>query len=50
MLDMLEGPARSVALGAEARERMRAEHSLERCALAYLELFERLVSEGRSSR
>jgi glycosyltransferase involved in cell wall biosynthesis len=50
MLDMLERPARAVALGAEARERMRAEHSLERCALAYLELFERLVSEGRSSR
>jgi glycosyltransferase involved in cell wall biosynthesis len=50
MLGLLEQPARAVALGAEARERMRAEHSLTRCAVAYLELFERLQTGGRSSR
>lgn len=42
LLALLEKPAKAVSLGAEARERMRAERSLEKCVAAYLDLFERL--------
>ena len=40
IIELLENPARGVGLGAAARERMKAKHSIEACAQAYLDLFE----------
>lgn len=43
VLQLLDEPAAAVALGAAARERMRASHTLEQSVRQYLELFERLA-------
>jgi glycosyltransferase involved in cell wall biosynthesis len=41
ILELLDKPARGVALGAAARERMKELHSLESCAHRYLEFFDK---------
>jgi glycosyltransferase involved in cell wall biosynthesis len=42
ILELLDGPARAIALGSAARARMRESHTLEGCARQYLDLFEQL--------
>jgi glycosyltransferase involved in cell wall biosynthesis len=43
ILQLLDDPARAVALGAAARSRIRESHTLQQSAEQYLELFQRLV-------
>jgi glycosyltransferase involved in cell wall biosynthesis len=45
-----QNPRRASEMGSAARERVRAEYSIEQMAKRHLELFERLVRESRSRR